>query len=138
MAWLRAVGGVGGLLALVGLAAVGLLVVLLAPWRVGLILDAAEVRALATLQLRTVVWGVLAMAPMAVLAGIMRGRGTVLLPALLGLAAVLLIALPLAMWLQATQGLPRLWLAWPLGLLALLAMPVGCFRRWRPRVPAAA
>jgi len=135
---LPSIARVGVLLALVLLTAVVLLVVLLAPWLVGLILDAAEVQALATLQLRTVVWGVLAMAPMAVLVGVMRGSGTVLLPALLGMAAVLLLELPLAMWLQATQGLPGLWLAWPLGLLAMLVMQVACFGRWRRRLPAAA
>jgi len=135
---LPSIARVGVLLALVLLAVVVLLVVLLAPWLVGLILDAAEVQALATLQLRTVVWGVLAMAPMAVLVGVMRGSGTVLLPALLGMAAVLLLELPLAMWLQATQGLPGLWLAWPLGLLVMLVMQVACFGRWRRRLPASA
>jgi hypothetical protein len=44
------------------------------------------VRELAALQLRTVVWGVLAMGGSAVLVGVMRGSGTV--PALLGMAAV--------------------------------------------------
>jgi len=131
---LPSIARVGAWLALVLLAAV----VLLAPWLVGLILDAAEVQALATLQLRTVVWGVLAMAPMAVLVGVMRGSGTVLLPAVLGMAAVLLLELPLAMWLQSTQGLPGLWLAWPLGLLAMLVMQVACFSRWRRRLQAVA
>ena len=99
-----------------------LLVMALAPWLTGLILAAAEVRELAASQLRTVVWGVLAMGGSAVLVGVMRGSGTVMLPALLGMAAVLLLELPLAMWLQARHGLAGLWWAWPLGLLAMLVM----------------
>lgn len=65
------------------------------------------------------------------LVGVMRGSGTVLLPALLGMAAVLLLELPLAMWLQARHGLAGVWWAWPLGLLAMLVMQVFCFARWR-------
>lgn len=67
----------------------------------------------------------------AVLVGVMRGGGTVLLPALLGMAAVLLLELPLAMWLQSRHGLAGPWWAWPLGLLAMLVMQVLCFARWR-------
>lgn len=115
------------------LAVVLLLVMALAPWLSGLILAATDVRELATQQLRTVVWGVLAMGGSAVLVGVMRGSGTVLLPALLGLVAVLLLELPLAMWLQARYGLTGLWWAWPLGLMAMLVMQVICFARWRRR-----
>jgi len=106
-------------------------VMVLAPWLTGLILVTTEARELATLQLRTVAWGVLAMGGSTVLVGVMRGSGTVLLPALLGMAAVLLLELPLAMWLQARHGLAGVWWAWPLGLLAMLVMQVFCFARWR-------
>jgi Na+-driven multidrug efflux pump len=97
------------------LSGVVLLVMALAPWLTGLILAATEARELAALQLRTVVWGVLAMGGSAVLVGVMRGSGTVWLPALLGMVAVLLLELPLAMWLRR-HGLAGLWWAWPLGL----------------------
>ena len=127
----RTLARTGVLLGLAMLSAVVLLVMALAPWLTGLILAAAEVRELAASQLRTVVWGVLAMGGSAVLVGVMRGSGTVLLPALLGMAAVLLLELPLAMWLQSRHGLAGLWWAWPLGLLAMLVMQVFCFERWR-------
>ena len=113
------------------LSVVVVLVVALARGLTGLILAAADVRELAALQLRTVVWGVLAMGISAVLVGVMRGSGTVWLPALLGMAAVLLLELPLAMWMQAQHGLAGVWWAWPLGLLAMLVMQVLCFARWR-------
>ncbi|HGM7337707.1 TPA: MATE family efflux transporter, partial [Stenotrophomonas maltophilia] len=131
---LPAIARTGVLLGLLLLAAVVMLVMALAPWLTGLILAAPEVRELAALQLRTVVWGVLAMGVTAVLVGVMRGSGTVLLPALLGMLAVLLVELPLAMWLQAQHGLTGVWWAWPLGLLAMLVMQVFCFARWRRRV----
>lgn len=118
-----------GLLTLVVALAVGL-----APWLAGLILDAPTVRELAVQQLRTVVWGVLAMGISAVLVGVMRGSGFVLLPALAGAAAVLLLELPLAMWLQARHGLAGLWWAWPLGLLAMLLLQLLCFFGWRRRL----
>ncbi|MCO7468740.1 MATE family efflux transporter [Stenotrophomonas maltophilia] len=118
-----------GLLTLVVALAVGL-----APWLAGLILDAPTVRELAVQQLRTVVWGVLAMGISAVLVGVMRGSGFVLLPALAGVAAVLLLELPLAMWLQARHGLAGLWWAWPLGLLAMLLLQLLCFFGWRRRL----
>ncbi len=116
---LPAIARTGVLLGLAILSGVVVLVVALAPWLTGLILAATDVRELATQQLRTVVWGVLAMGGSAVLVGVMRGGGTVLLPALLGMAAVLLLELPLAMWLQSRHGLAGLWWAWPLGLLAI-------------------
>ncbi|PTT39065.1 MATE family efflux transporter, partial [Stenotrophomonas sp. HMWF022] len=80
------------------------------------------------------VWGVLAMGISAVLVGVMRGSGFVLLPALAGAAAVLLLELPLAMWLQARHGLAGLWWAWPLGLLAMLLLQLLCFFGWRRRL----
>lgn len=131
---LFAIARTGVLLGLAILSAVVLLVMALAPWLTGLILVATEARELATLQLRTVAWGVLAMGGSTVLVGVMRGSGTVLLPALLGMAAVLLLELPLAMCLQARHGLTGVWWAWPLGLLAMLVMQVFCFARWRRRV----
>ena len=121
----------GVLLGLAMLSAVVLLVMALAPWLTGLILVAAEAHELATLQLRTVAWGVLAMGGSTVLVGVMRGSGTVWRPALLGMVAVLLLELPLAMWMQAQHGLAGVWWAWPLGLLAMLVMQVFCFERWR-------
>ncbi|MEG0184899.1 MAG: MATE family efflux transporter [Stenotrophomonas sp.] len=134
---LPAIARTGVLLGLVLLAGVVTLVMVSAPWLVGLILEAPAVRDLATLQLRAVVWGVLAMGISTVLVGVMRGSGTVLLPALLGVAAVLLLELPLAKWLQAHHGLAGLWWAWPLGLLAVLALQLLCFARWRRRLPVA-
>lgn len=128
---LPAIARTGVLLGLATLSVVVALVMSLAPWLTGLILAAADVRDLAALQLRTVVWGVLAMGVSAVLVGVMRGGGTVWLPALLGMAAVLLVELPLAMWMQAQHGLAGVWRAWPLGLLAMLVMQVMCFARWR-------
>ncbi|HFK2905910.1 putative MATE family efflux protein [Stenotrophomonas maltophilia] len=133
---LPAIARTGVMLGLAMLTVVVLLVMALAPWLTGLILAAAEPRELATQQLRTVVWGVLAMGGSAVLVGVMRGSGTVLLPALLGMAAVLLLELPLAMWLQSRHGLAGLWWAWPLGLLAMLVMQVFCFAHWRRHVQA--
>lgn len=128
---LPAIARTGVLVALATLSVVVVLVVALARGLTGLILAAADVRELAALQLRTVVWGVLAMGISAVLVGVMRGSGTVWLPALLGMAAVLLVELPLAMWMQAQHGLAGVWWAWPLGLLAMLVMQVLCFARWR-------
>ncbi|WP_240334883.1 MATE family efflux transporter, partial [Pseudomonas syringae] len=117
---LPAIARTGVLLGLATLGMVVVLVVVLAPGLTGLILAATEVRELAASQLRTVVWGVLAMGVSAVLVGVMRGSGTVWRPALLGMMAVVLVELPLAMWLQARHGLAGLWWAWPLGLAAML------------------
>lgn len=128
---LPAIARTGVLLGLATLGMVVVLVVVLAPGLTGLILAATEVRELAASQLRTVVWGVLAMGLSAVLVGVMRGSGTVWRPALLGMTAVVLVELPLAMWLQARHGLAGLWWAWPLGLAAMLVMQVMCFARWR-------
>ncbi|SDK09358.1 MATE family efflux transporter [Stenotrophomonas pavanii] len=128
---LPAIARAGVLLGLATLGMVVVLVVVLAPGLTGLILAATEVRELAASQLRTVVWGVLAMGVSAVLVGVMRGSGTVWRPALLGMTAVVLVELPLAMWLQARHGLAGLWWAWPLGLAAMLVMQVMCFARWR-------
>ncbi|KAF1015500.1 MAG: Multidrug export protein MepA [Stenotrophomonas maltophilia] len=105
---LPAIAGHGMVLGLALLAAIVALVQGLAPWLVQLFLDDPAVQALTTLQLRSVVWGVLAMGVTSVLVGVMRGAGTVLRPALLGVAAIVLLELPLAAWLQQAHGLAGL------------------------------
>ncbi|WP_427916764.1 MATE family efflux transporter [Stenotrophomonas maltophilia] len=123
---LPAIARTGVMLGLAMLTVVVLLVMALAPWLTGLILAAAEPRELATQQLRTVVWGVLAMGGSAVLVGVMRGSGTVLLPALLGMAAVLQPASGRRYHSDGSHP---------------ARMQVFCFARWRPGagwvVPAA-
>lgn len=131
---LPAIARTGALLAVALLSCVVVSVTLAAPWLVGLILKASAAHELATLQLRTVAWGVLAMGLVSVLVGVMRGSGTVLLPALLGVTAVLLLELPLARWLHDHYGLHGLWWAWPLGLLVMLVLQAVCFAGWRRRL----
>jgi len=64
----------------------------------------------------------------------MRGSGTVVWPALLGMAAIVLLELPLAAWLHARHGLAGLWWAWPLGLVMMLVLQLFCFAGWRRRI----
>ncbi|WMJ69622.1 MATE family efflux transporter [Stenotrophomonas sp. 24(2023)] len=130
-AQLPSIAGTGIALGLALLGAVVAAVYLLAPVLLRLFLDDADVRLLAVSQLHTVAWGVLAMGVSAVLVGVMRGSGAVVVPALVGVGAIVAVELPLAAWLQQHHGLPGLWWAWPLGLVAVVGVQGLYFRSWR-------
>ena len=61
-----------------------------------------------------------------VLSGVMRASGTVLVPATLGVLAIVGVELP-AWWLDARIGLSGIWWAYALAFMAMLVLQSGYF-----------
>lgn len=71
-----------------------------------------------------------------VLSGVMRASGTVLVPATLGVLAIVGVELPAAWWLDARIGLSGIWWAYALAFMAMLVLQSGYFMLgWRRRTP---
>ena len=79
----------------------------LAPYAIGLFLKDGAAAAQAGELLRIVAWSVVALGCASVLSGVMRASGTVLVPATLGVLAIVGVELPAAWWLDARIGLVR-------------------------------
>jgi len=57
-----------------------------------------------------------------VLAGIMRASGTVLVPTLISIVAILCVELPVAYGLSGHFGINGVWAAYPIAYIAMLTM----------------
>jgi Na+-driven multidrug efflux pump len=71
---------------------------------------------------RTIAWSVVLLGWSNVLVGAMRASGAALVPALLSMAAIVGVELPIAVALEARFGLAGVFWACPAGLLAMLAL----------------
>ena len=108
----------------------------LAPYAIGLFLKDGAAAAQAGELLRIVAWSVVALGCASVLSGVMRASGTVLVPATLGVLAIVGVELPAAWWLDARIGLSGIWWAYALAFMAMLVLQSGYFMLgWRGRTP---
>ena len=108
----------------------------LAPYAIGLFLKDGAAAAQAGELLRIVAWSVVALGCASVLSGVMRASGTVLVPATLGVLAIVGVELPAAWWLDARIGLSGIWWAYALAFMAMLVLQSGYFMLgWRRRTP---
>jgi len=68
----------------------------------------------------------------AVVGGIMRASGVVLMPVAISIFCVLCVELPMAYLLNAHFGLEGVWMAFPVTYLAMLALQTAYYRLvWR-------
>jgi Na+-driven multidrug efflux pump len=105
---------------------------LAAPVALRLFVTDDGVLAIAVGLFRTVAWSVVLFGWSNVLVGTMRASGTVLLPTVLGMLAIVGAELPAAVLLEARFGLAGLWWSWPIGFaLMLLLQATYCDRVWR-------
>lgn len=93
-----------------------------APYALRLFLEPGSVHALALGIVRTVAWSVVLLGWSNVLVGAMRASGAALVPALLSMAAIVAVELPLALALQARFGLAAVFWACPAAFLAMLVL----------------
>ena len=68
----------------------------------------------------------------AVIAGVMRASGTVLIPVAISVGSILLVQLPAANFLSARYGLDGVWLAYPVVFVTMLLLQSAFYRLvWR-------
>jgi putative MATE family efflux protein len=118
-------------------AVTGAIVVLtygLAPVILGLFLTDRAVQALALQLLHIAGWSVIVLGGANVLVGVMRGSGAVLVPTSLGMAAIVVVELPLAYTLNATLGMTGIWWSYAAAFVAMLVLQAAYYRMgWRRR-----
>ncbi|OZY39733.1 MATE family efflux transporter [Pseudomonas fragi] len=120
---------------LINLCLTGALVVLgygLSHWLLGLFITDVEARVRAEHLLHIMLWSVLVFGFQAVIGGIMRASGVVLVPMGITIFCVLCIELPAAYVLDAHFGLQGVWMAFPVTYVAMLVLQTAYYRLvWR-------
>jgi Na+-driven multidrug efflux pump len=95
---------------------------LIAPFALSVFLDPGPVLEQAVAIVRTVAWGVVLLGWSNVLVSSMRASGAPLVPALLSIAAIAGVELPVAVALEARFGLAGVFWACPAAFLAMLVL----------------
>jgi putative MATE family efflux protein len=100
---------------------------MLAPVAIGLFITEAATALVAVDLLHIVLWSVVLAGWSAVLSGVMRADGTVLVPTGLFMAAIVLVEVPLACLLDAKIGLSGIWIGYAAGFAANLLLQAGFY-----------
>ena len=120
---------------LINLCLTGALIVLgyaLSDWLLGLFITDVDARIRAEHLLHIMLWSILVFGFQAVIGGIMRASGVVLVPMGITIFCVLCIELPVAYALDAHFGLEGVWMAFPVTYLAMLGLQTAYYRLvWR-------
>lgn len=95
---------------------------LLSHWLLGLFLTEDPTRAMAEHLLHIMLWSLLLFGFQAIIGGIMRASGTVLVPVVIAIVCVVGVQLPAAYWLDGQFGLQGVWMAFPVAYLGMLVL----------------
>jgi putative MATE family efflux protein len=95
---------------------------LLSHWLLGLFLTEDSTRAMAEHLLHIMLWSLLVFGFQAIIGGIMRASGTVLVPVVIAIICVVGVQLPAAYWLDGQFGLQGVWMAFPVAYLGMLVL----------------
>lgn len=95
---------------------------LLSHWLLGLFLTEDSTRAMAEHLLHIMLWSLLVFGFQAIIGGIMRASGTVLVPVVIAIVCVVGVQLPAAYWLDGQFGLQGVWMAFPVAYLGMLVL----------------
>lgn len=95
---------------------------LLSHWLLGLFLTEDSTRAMAEHLLHIMLWSLLVFGFQAIIGGIMRASGTVLVPVIIAIICVVGVQLPAAYWLDGQYGLQGVWMAFPVAYLGMLVL----------------
>ena len=71
----------------------------------------------------------------AVTSGVMRSSGTVMVPTLLSISAILLVEVPAAWLLSRHFGINGVWMAYPITFIAMLLLQTSFYRLYWRRQP---
>ncbi|ANI55332.1 MATE family efflux transporter [Pseudomonas sp. DR 5-09] len=102
---------------------------LLSHWLLGLFLTEDSTRAMAEHLLHIMLWSLLIFGFQAIIGGIMRASGTVLVPVGVAIICVLGVQLPAAYWLDGQFGLQGVWMAFPIAYLGMLVLQTLYYKR---------
>lgn len=75
-----------------------------------------------------VLWSILFFGASAIFASIMRSSGTVTMPMLINIAAILCIEVPCAYWFSSLWGLKGIWYAYALAFVGLCILQAGYYQ----------
>ncbi|WP_338801460.1 MATE family efflux transporter [Pseudomonas sp. RSB 5.4] len=95
---------------------------LLSHWLLGLFLTEDSTRVMAEHLLHIMLWSLLVFGFQAIIGGIMRASGTVLVPVAIAIICVVGVQLPAAYWLDGQYGLQGVWMAFPVAYLGMLVL----------------
>jgi putative MATE family efflux protein len=101
---------------------------LLSHWLLGLFLTDDSTRAMAEHLLHIMLWSLLVFGFQAIVGGIMRASGTVLVPVVVTIVCVVGVQLPVAYLLDARFGLQGVWMAFPVAYLGMLMLQTLYYR----------
>jgi putative MATE family efflux protein len=99
---------------------------------VGLFTESPQATEIAVHLLYIVLWSTLVFGAAAVVSGVMRGSGTVMMPTILSISAILLVEVPVAWILSRRIGIQGVWMAYPAAFIAMLLLQTAYYRLvWR-------
>ncbi|MFB4252845.1 MATE family efflux transporter [Pseudomonas idahonensis] len=105
---------------------------LISHWLLGLFIIDPTALVQAEHLLHIMLWSILVFGFQAVVGGIMRASGTVLMPVAISIFCILGVQLPMAYLLDAHFGLQGVWMAFPVAYLSMLVLQTGYFKLvWR-------
>ncbi len=94
---------------------------------IGLFTASHEATDIALRLLYIVLWSTLLFGASAVLSGVMRGSGTVMVPTLLSISAIVVVEVPVAWVLSQRIGIDGVWIAWPVTFVTMLLLQAGFY-----------
>ncbi len=104
----------------------------LSHWLLGLFITDAATQATAEHLLHIMLWSLLVFGFQALIGGIMRASGTVMVPVLIIIFCIVGIELPVAYLLDARLGLEGVWMAFPVTYISMLLLQIAYYRLvWR-------
>jgi len=101
---------------------------------IGLFTDHHETTDIAVRMLYIVLWSSLIFGAAAVTSGVMRASGTVMIPVILSISAIILVEVPAAWILSKKYGVDGVWMAYPITFVTMLILQATYYRLvWRKR-----
>ena len=100
----------------------------LSHWLLGLFITQEAVRVQAEQLLHIMLWSLLLFGFQAVVGGIMRASGVVMVPTAISIACIVLVQVPAAYLLDARFGLEGVWMAFPITYAAMLALQTAYYK----------
>ena len=100
----------------------------------GFFITSEPVIELAQTLLHIMLWSSVVFGMAAVLSGIMRASGSVLVPTAISIVCIALIEVPVAWFMSHRIGINGVWIAYPVAFIAMLALQTAYYRLvWRKK-----
>lgn len=101
---------------------------------IGFFITSEPVIELAQTLLHIVLWSYIIFGMSSVLAGVMRASGTVLMPTLISIVAIVVVEVPVAYYLSGIYGINGVWAAYPIAYIVMLMLQASYYQFvWRKK-----